>query len=830
MTIENINQIDYNYLQQAPNIYVNDPNCTFEQLEIILDKCNENLKMLIIRNNSLNNLPKNCGRFVNLESLSIQVEKTFILDSISTLTQIRSLHISSGNIVCINPIPNFERLESLSFYTKNLKKFPSVLLSPTLQSINIFLESSVEIMENAFVHLTQLDRLNFEAPIERMIDLSQSKILRHLTLKSTKIKKIEIDKHLPKSLNLLELSQNIVLEQNFDFSSFQNLQHLFINNNPNPQPVIVKGITHLKRLNLQNADTLPEDLEKCKDLQVLNIYRGKLDSLPDWIVNLEYLNGISIYHTSLKSVPKNWGNLKKLQILELHNNQLEDLSFIYTISKLQKLSVEGNPIKDKLFMLDGTKIFAAYYKEWFEFKALPTKDIPAFMSAIGKSGMDRTDKEWFFYQFQNQANFTLPTNWPLYRYFQGLSIPYKLLNQNITNHLIETPLNKQGLDTLVAGSVCYLDGNFTEKKTTIKEKLDTLNIKVSTTLNASVTHLIIGQKPSESVLHYQQQETPFLLEYQLYQIIKNVGQEEKFLVQEEIAGDTQMAEGLKQLLGSNDLNSVQIGLEMLKTGGIPGTISEELLLLCKTFNDAKVRAEARKILEVQAQVEWVGILKDKQTFINISQTKEKDLRDKLQKMAATIGKEQVFSFAMLLYKYYQKGLAFVLANFALGSKERIAALNALTTGDHFNFHKGIGYHNWKNQRPDEIILSSVSTGIAFPSDHPNPKQIKSINMHNCKFETLNKGIEVFENVEELCLSVNNLKALNPSIAKLQHLKVLDLSSNRLTAFPKAVEGLTNLRVLDLRYNSQYAYKDGQPISIEIPEWAKEKLSNCEILI
>lgn len=830
MTIENFNQIDYNYLQQAPRIYINDPNCTFEQLEIILDKCNENLKMLIIRNNSLNNLPKNCGRFVNLESLSIQVEKTFILDSISNLTQIRSLHIISGNIVCINPVPNFERLESLSLYAKNLKKFPSILLSPTLQSINIFLESSVEIMENAFVHLTQLDRLTLEAPIEQMVDLSQSKILRHLTLKSTKIKKIEIDKHLPKSLNLLELLQNIALEQNFDFSSFQNLQHLFINNNPNPQPVIVKGITHLKRLNLQNVDTLPEDLEKCKDLQVLNIYRGKLDSLPDWIVNLEHLNGISIYHTSLKSVPKNWGNLKKLQILELHNNQLEDLSFIYTISKLQKLSVEGNPIKDKLFMLDGTKIFAAYSKEWFELKALPAKDIPAFMSAIGRSGMDRTDKEWFFYQFQNQAKFTLPTDWPLYRYFQGLSIPYKLLNQNITNFLIETLLNKQGSDTLVAGSICFLDGNFTEKKTTIKEKLDTLNIKVSTTLNASVTHLIIGQKPSESVLHYQQQETPFLLEYQLYQIIKNVGQEEKFLVQEEIAGDTQMAEGLKQLLGSNDLSSVQIGLEMLKTGGIPDAISEELLLLCKTFNDAKVRAEARKILEVQAQVEWVGILKDKQTFINISQTKEKDLREKLQKMAATIGKEQVFSFAMLLYKYYQKGLAFVLANFALGSKERIAALNALTTGDHFDFHKGIGYHNWKNQRPDEIILSSVSTGIAFPSDHPNPKQIKSINMHNCKFETLNKGIEVFENVEELCLSVNNLKALNPSIAKLQHLKVLDLSSNRLTAFPKAVEGLTNLRVLDLRYNSQYAYKDGQPISIEIPEWAKEKLSNCEILI
>lgn len=778
MTIENINQIDYTYLQQTFHLTISDPLCNLEKLESILDKCNENLHSFSIKNGNLNNLPQNCNRFKKLENLELSIN--------------------------------------------SFKEVPLVL-SPNDTP------SSFKILQWDFTHFKNLKSLMIEAPIENMFDLSQCSNLRYLALVSTKIKKIELNKLLPKELSFLRLSDNNQLDQNFDFSLFTNLNQLWIHHH-RPQPIEIMGISNLKILSLDNLNTLPTDLEKCKNLQGLNIIRGNLKTLPDWFVNLEHLTKISICQTTLKNIPKNWGNFKNLQTLYLSNNQLEDLSFIYTIPKVQTVQVYGNPISDKLFMLDKGKIFPAYHKEWFEFKALPTKDIPAFMSAIGKSGMDRTDKEWFFYQFQNQAKFILPTDWPLYRYFQGLPIPYKLLNQNITKFLIETPLNKQGLDTLVAGSVCFLDGNFTEKKTTIKEKLDTLNIKVSTTLNASVTHLIIGQKPSESVLHYQQQETPFLLEYQLYQIIKNVGQEEKFLVQEEIAGDTQMAEGIKQLLGSNDLSSVQIGLEMLKTGGIPATISEELLLLCKTFNDAKVRAEARKILEVQAQVEWVGVLKDKQTFINISQTKEKDLREKLQKMAATIGKEQVFSFAMLLYKYYQKGLAFVLANFALGSKERIAALNALTTGDHFDFHKGIGYHNWKKQRPDEIILSSVSTGIAFPSDHPNPKQIKSINMHNCKFETLNKGIEVFENVEELCLSVNNLKALNPSIAKLQHLKVLDLSSNRLTAFPKAVENLTNLRVLDLRYNSQYAYKDGQPISIEIPEWAKEKLSNCEILI
>ncbi|WP_421768826.1 leucine-rich repeat domain-containing protein [Emticicia sp.] len=743
------------------------------------------------------------------------------------------MNIESDDIIYTRKDFAFEHLSRLSINIKKLKEIPQFLLSETL--VDIYIASSLlnTIPNSTFQNLKRLSYLSIQAPIKEMVKLSHCLNLIALNLVFTKLTNLDINELLPSNLQQLFLIRNELLSEELNFSTLQKLQTLRINNDENITPTRLIGIScciNLKNLELTFVENFPDELEKCKKLQAIFINKGKMNSLPDWFVNFEHLSNINICHTKLRVVPKNWSNLKNLGSLYLNNNKLEDLSFVYTTPKLKYVRFDGNQIKDSLFMLDKGKIFPVYHKEWFELKALPAKDIPSFMSAIGKSGMDRTDKEWFFYQFQSQAKFTLPTNWPLYRYFQGLSIPYKLLNQNITNFLIETPLNKQGLDTLVAGSVCFLDGNFTEKKTTIKEKLDTLNIKVSTTLNTSVTHLIIGQKPSESVLHYQQQEIPFLLEYQLYQIIKNVGQEEKFLVQEEIAGDTQMAEGLKQLLGSNDLSSVQIGLEMLKTGGIPGTISEELLLLCKTFNDAKVRAEARKILEVQAQVEWVGILKDKQTFINISQTKEKDLRDKLQKMAATIGKEQVFSFAMLLYKYYEKGLAFVLANFALGSKERIAALNALTTGDHFNFHKGIGYHNWKNQRPDEIILSSVSTGIAFPSDHPNPKQIKSINMHNCKFETLNKGIEVFENVEELCLSVNNLKALNPSIAKLQHLKVLDLSSNRLTAFPKAVEGLTNLRVLDLRYNSQYAYKDGQPISIEIPEWAKEKLSNCEILI
>ena len=103
-------------------------------------------------------------------------------------------------------------------------------------------------------------------------------------------------------------------------------------------------------------------------------------------------------------------------------------------------------------------------------------------------------------------------------------------------------------------------------------------------------------------------------------------------------------------------------------------------------------------------------------------------------------------------------------------------------------------------------------------------------MHNCKFESTPKNIDIFENLEELDLSANNLSGVAPVLSKLTKLKVLDLSSNHLTAFPKAIAHLTDLKKLDLRYNNLYEIQNGHRVKITVPENIREKIPTCEILM
>jgi Leucine-rich repeat (LRR) protein len=832
MDITNIKEINESNLLHEYRLSFRDENCTIEQIQAVLGKCGDSLREVSINSPNLSRFPENLERLINLQYLSFVTKVSLDIDNIEHCTGLQSLYLESEDLTCSTEksFP-FKNLQSIGLNCYSLRNIPKCILTENLHTLSVNSMKLESFSGELTTLLKGLNNLSINAPIRHLGSLQHCDNLCYLSLHGTLLQNLDGVSDFPDSLISLLLESNSLLNGKIEIGHLKKLETLqFYASNTEFIPTGTGNCKQLKQLVLSNVSFLPDEIQECSSLISLKVDGGTINTLPVWIVNMTQLKGISINNTRLKNIPNDWGKMTSLEGLSLYSNRIEDLLFVYSIPNLKYVHAYNNPIKDKLFMLEGTKIFPGYCSEWFRFQALEEKDISSFMSALGKSGLSREDKEWFFYQFNEKSKMSIPTDWDSFRFFQGLTVPYKLLNEKINKKLLETQLNRQSLHSFKAGSICYLSGSFTEKKSVIKEKLSTLGIKISNDLNVHTTHIIIGKKPKDVIEFVKDKEVDFLLEQQLYQAIKNIGDEEKFLVQEERAGEDQMVEGVKQLLGSSDINSVIIGLEMLKSGGIPDGINDELLLLCKTYDDAKIRSEAKKILEIRGIAEWVGVLKDKQTFTNIKSMKEKEVRDKLQKMAVTVSKNQVFKFAMLLFKYHQKGIPFVLANFPIDSLQRKEALIALTDRSNFNFHRGVGYHNWKNQKPEEIILSSVNTGIKFPSDFPHPELITSINMHNCKFDTLSKSIEIFENVEELDLSVNNLKSIPLNLAKLTKLKVLNLSSNRLTGFPMAVESLPELRLLDLRFNSASAFKSGDVSAIEIPQSFLEKNSKCEVLI
>lgn len=781
MTIDNVQKINFEELKTVYDLQINDRQCNPTDIDKILAECT-NLHWLSINHDALNFLPINLGKLANLRSLNLDLSNL--------------IHLKGGLL-------------------------PSSLTNLRIKSRNLRVIDFEDIL-----HIKALEYLRIEAPITNLCSIEQLSNLIQIELSKTKLQAISsID--LPKSVSTIFLSENHNLS-NIDLKDLIRLTHLYLRENKQDLQIFnISSCINLKSVSLQHLNSYPHGIEHCNKILSLSLTNSSINEIPNWILNLIELKQLYFDYTSIKKVPKDWKNLINLEHLRINNSEVEDFLFLYTIPNLKEVSFSNNPIVDSLFMLEGTKRLPTYSMgQLFDFKALDIKEVPSFMSALGKSGLSRAEKEWYFNALKDLKSIEITPNWSLYRLIRGLLIPYKAINDKILSYLTK----HSQISSFNRGAICYLDGTFAEKKNEIKTKLDTLGIKVASNLDEEVTHIVLGKKPNEAIRYFGELDFRFITEQQLYQSIKDVGQEDKFLVQEAKSGDNQMVDSLKQLLTSMDANAVMIGLEMLKTGGIPENILEELVLLAKTFDDVKVRNEGKKILEKQGLPTWIGVLKDKQTFVNVQQTKDKEIRDKLEKMAKSVDKNEVFVFAMLLAKYYQKGFAYILANFPLSSDFRKKALLALTNGAYFDFHKGVGYYNWKQTKPEEVILSAVKTGISFPSDHPLAKEIKFINMHNCKFDTLSKDIVIFENVEELDLSVNNLKSLPLGIGKLKRLRVLNLSFNRLTSFPTALENLSLLKTLDLRYNSLHAFKSGDISTIEIPSSFTEKLPNCVVML
>ena len=387
--------------------------------------------------------------------------------------------------------------------------------------------------------------------------------------------------------------------------------------------------------------------------------------------------------------------------------------------------------------------------------------------------------------------------------------------------------DEKNTDNLPRGSIAWLDGSFADTRTAIKAKLKLLEVTVKTTFDTTVTHVLLGHRPPTAWSYIADHQVHYLTEAQLYPLIKGVGEEEAFLLEEEDAGESQLADNLKTMLTSPDVNTVQIALLMLKQGGLPQQLAEELLIVAKTNEALNIRTEARKLLLTQGPPEWVELLKDKQIYANIDTIKQKETRAKLEKTAKSAGPDAAGFLSVLFYQYFGRGLGFALSS--KGTPYSTAALEALTNKGVLDFHAGIGYNNWKDGKDEAFYPSQkINTGIPFPVDHPDPLRVRTLNFHNCKIDKISNEVIVFANCEVLDASHNAIKNLHPSLAKLTKLRKLDLSFNKIIEFPAVLLKMNQLEELDLRNAFADRSVSGLP-AIAVPEAFYQQCPHCIVL-
>jgi len=427
---------------------------------------------------------------------------------------------------------------------------------------------------------------------------------------------------------------------------------------------------------------------------------------------------------------------------------------------------------------------------------------------------------------QKIAALTLPPL-SLLELLKALTINYPPLKKLCFKQLEEHTQKLNSLDTLKKGSIVHIMGNTVMKKTDIKAKLKTLEIGYTAKYTEKVTHVLIGKNP-KGLLDSKNVHLKLFLENQLQTFFSSA--QPKYLEQAAQVGQTNIEDNLSALLTSPDANNVLIAIEMLKTGGVPPNIMEDLLVIQKTNADSKVRAAAKKLLELYAPVNWLSLVQDKQHFAMIhKKIREQDINIKLHRLARNTSRQLAAMLSIAMFKIHRRGLRYVLYHFKKPHQMRTEAFQAMMNGTHCNYSTALGFTNLKERTPDNIGLYKMKTAATFPVDLVkiiNP--IESIDFHNCKYDKLHQGIGKFIDLKHLDCSCNLIRELPKTLHKLQSLETLDLSNNVFETFPMEVLSLPNLKKLDLRY--MHDYPNNEFYQLEIPEETKTQMPNCEILL
>ncbi|UZR96888.1 hypothetical protein [Chondrinema litorale] len=455
-------------------------------------------------------------------------------------------------------------------------------------------------------------------------------------------------------------------------------------------------------------------------------------------------------------------------------------------------------------------------------------DFSKMLKAFDKSVIHLDSKKWFLNQVMNCDTINQIATTTKKQTLEGLVIAYKPLQNLMQNRIkvfIENDLQKAKIDK---GSVVMVMGNTTQKKTEIRDKSKEVGLKYSTTYSNKVTHIIVGTTPKEVVKVVGEINALFITESQFtdYYNTQNPG----FLITDETESEEGgMVDNLKQLLGSADEENVVIGLEILKSGGVPKSIIPDLFYWQKTHSVTKVRTQIKKLLQANAPNNLYGAVNDLTGLPNPQKLKEFAINSKLKKVDKKWGKEVCFEFSIELFKRIQKGLRYTFEKCKFGEEWRKKALELVFEDGKLNWTAALGYKNYKNANPDEIIHFGGNNTIKLPIDILEYETVYKLQLHNTKMKILKREIGKFTDLVELDCSVNHLSELPKAIEKLQSLERIDLSMNAFQSFPMELLQLKKLKMIDLRMNSYFTYpKSETPLAI--PEEVKDALPNCEILI
>lgn len=409
------------------------------------------------------------------------------------------------------------------------------------------------------------------------------------------------------------------------------------------------------------------------------------------------------------------------------------------------------------------------------------------------------------------------------------------LERHGANALEQTPIDHH--------SCLFICGKSGFKAAELNAKAIELGFSLSKTLDDSVTHVVVGKKPT-CVHRIDPARHVIIDDGALGAWLRQAKPE---MLQQQDEGTLAMVDNVLAMLRSPDTSAHKVAAQMLEQCGVAPTLRMPLFYVLKTTKDKALREQVRSLLRGQGDGLFQQAIGDTVLFYGDvdSDSGESEFYKRLKRRVKHWGIELCLEFAWEYFQHQGDGLLLLLEH-KEDTPQRREAILSLVEGDCLNWRRGAGFYKLVEQgndkqrmdyhrSPDIFLVDRGCIGslkAPLPEWLPQQQVIRELNMGNCYLGQLPKGIEHYSELTKLNLSFNHIEELPSKLAKLKQLQELDLSYNHFYEFPEVIMKLKSLKKLDLRCATRPStfgtyQEDYEPL--RAPEALRKAMPDLEIL-
>ena len=593
--------------------------------------------------------------------------------AIFKLKNLRKLDLGHNQIKQLSDELIFlQNLEDLILSHNQISHFPEGIRLASLKKLDIS-HNRLEFCPD--LHAPSLIELNLAN--NQLEDIPIIPSLKKLDASSNLLKKLPNTVQRLKALTDLNLKNNPITRLPKNIGTWQKLEKLEMGNNRLSK--VPEGIGELKnlrilRLNKNRLKNLPKSIGQCKMLRILELDFNKIAHLPPSLGQLQWLAYLSIRknklerlattvtdctqlkeldvsQNQLKNLPKNsvsWNNLfrlnltdnqfktlpilpKSLSQLLLNRNRFEQFpKTILALNRLQVLELSSNTISSlppqivqlqqlKAFNLTNNPIVAT--GEYL-------LQLPNLETLYGV--FDKVQKRYFkqIRDYGMQQKLQVGERFTLFQLLQNpeqsaqpsLKLIFHLLNlgsATATRIGRSFLFQEQSLQLPKQTHITVL-GQLHVPMTRLRQQLEELEISISRkTKEGQALSVLVGQNP-KNFQSFLSEEVHFFSEQTLYRFIqKNTN---AYLLNNP---EEETIERIVQMLLHADERNVQMGLELIKNGGVHRSFITPLAVVYFKHANAKIRKECWNLLYLNLEDDIIALLQYPKRFWERSQQKKK---------------------------------------------------------------------------------------------------------------------------------------------------------------------------------------------------------------